>query len=212
METPETVAELARRRGVPTGSRWLASTSATSSGSRTPRASRMAGRDSISRAYLIEARRLIGEHPAVRSDLHVMYPHVLVDDFEESNRAEAALLEALMPEEGRRPHRGGVRRSERRGLRLPRRRSCVSARGSRRDVHTRERPPARRKPRRSGSTHTSPKRRWASSGDCARPARTASRGTTSPSSCATSIRCSLLSGASSSGWACRTRSTASRSN
>ncbi|MFN2491010.1 MAG: ATP-dependent helicase [Actinomycetota bacterium] len=44
-----------------------------------------------------EARRLIGEHDEVAADLRTVYPHVLVDDFEEANRAEAALLEALLP-------------------------------------------------------------------------------------------------------------------
>jgi superfamily I DNA/RNA helicase/RecB family exonuclease len=46
---------------------------------------------------LIHARRLIGEHPIVGEDLKKMYPHLLVDDFEEANRAEEALLEALLP-------------------------------------------------------------------------------------------------------------------
>jgi superfamily I DNA/RNA helicase/RecB family exonuclease len=46
---------------------------------------------------LAEARRTLGEHPAVAADLRSIYPHVLVDDFEEANRAEAALLEALLP-------------------------------------------------------------------------------------------------------------------
>ena len=49
-------------------------------------------------AMVLEAaRRLIGEHPAVAADLRHVYPHVLVDDFEEANRAEAALLQALLP-------------------------------------------------------------------------------------------------------------------
>ena len=46
---------------------------------------------------LESARRLIGEHEAVADDLRHVYPHVLVDDFEEANRAEAALLQALLP-------------------------------------------------------------------------------------------------------------------
>ncbi|CAN5665980.1 ATP-dependent DNA helicase [soil metagenome] len=46
---------------------------------------------------LSQARRLIGENPPVSEHLHSLYPHVLVDDFEEANRAESALLEALLP-------------------------------------------------------------------------------------------------------------------
>jgi superfamily I DNA/RNA helicase/RecB family exonuclease len=46
---------------------------------------------------LSEARRILGEHPTVAEDLRAAYPHVLVDDFEEANRAEAALLDALLP-------------------------------------------------------------------------------------------------------------------
>lgn len=46
---------------------------------------------------LVEARRVIGEHDALAADLETVYPHVLVDDFEEGNRAELALLEALLP-------------------------------------------------------------------------------------------------------------------
>jgi superfamily I DNA/RNA helicase/RecB family exonuclease len=48
-------------------------------------------------SVLIHARRLIGEHPIVGEDLKKMFPHLLVDDFEEANRAEKALLEALLP-------------------------------------------------------------------------------------------------------------------
>jgi superfamily I DNA/RNA helicase len=47
---------------------------------------------------LAEARRVLGEHPQVAADLHFLYPHVLVDDFEEANPAEAALLDVLLPE------------------------------------------------------------------------------------------------------------------
>lgn len=49
---------------------------------------------------LVEARWLINEHPEVRDHLRAMYPHVLVDDFEEANRGEAFLLETLLPEAG----------------------------------------------------------------------------------------------------------------
>src|ERR671918_59337 len=56
------------------------------------------GRPRLDFAMVLEsARRLIGEHPRVADDLRRVYPHVLVDDFEEANRAEAALLEALIP-------------------------------------------------------------------------------------------------------------------
>ena len=56
------------------------------------------GRPRLDFAMVLEsARRLIGEHDAVAEDLRRVYPHVLVDDFEEANRAEAALLEALIP-------------------------------------------------------------------------------------------------------------------
>ena len=44
---------------------------------------------------LSEARRVLGEHPMVLNDLHALYPHVLADDFEECNRAEAEFFEAL---------------------------------------------------------------------------------------------------------------------
>jgi superfamily I DNA/RNA helicase len=46
---------------------------------------------------LLEARHLIVEHPAVLMDLRKVFPHILVDDFEEANRAERALLETLLP-------------------------------------------------------------------------------------------------------------------
>lgn len=46
---------------------------------------------------LLEARHLIVEHPAVLMDLRKVFPHVLVDDFEEANRAQRALLETLLP-------------------------------------------------------------------------------------------------------------------
>jgi len=49
---------------------------------------------------LTEARRLIGEHESVQGDLKNLYPHVLVDDFEEGNRAQMALLETMLPEAG----------------------------------------------------------------------------------------------------------------
>ena len=56
------------------------------------------GRPRLDFAMVLEsARRLIGEHEAVANDLRRVYPHVLVDDFEEANRAEAALLQALLP-------------------------------------------------------------------------------------------------------------------
>ena len=58
------------------------------------------GRPRLDFAMVLEsARRLIGEHPAVGEDLKHVYPHVLVDDFEEANRAEAALLQALLPDD-----------------------------------------------------------------------------------------------------------------
>ncbi|MGH2753545.1 MAG: ATP-dependent helicase [Actinomycetota bacterium] len=46
---------------------------------------------------LLEARHLIVEHPGVLMDLRSVFPHLLVDDFEEANRAERTLLEALLP-------------------------------------------------------------------------------------------------------------------
>ena len=46
---------------------------------------------------LLEARHLIVEHAGVLMDLRSVFPHILVDDFEEANRAERALLEALLP-------------------------------------------------------------------------------------------------------------------
>ncbi|HVF53946.1 MAG TPA: ATP-dependent DNA helicase, partial [Actinomycetota bacterium] len=49
---------------------------------------------------LVEARRLLSEQPSLRTDLKDIYPHILVDDFEEANRAEASLLETLLPEQG----------------------------------------------------------------------------------------------------------------
>jgi superfamily I DNA/RNA helicase/RecB family exonuclease len=49
---------------------------------------------------LAEARRVLGEHERVAEDLRTLYPHILVDDFEEANRAEAALLDTLLPEPG----------------------------------------------------------------------------------------------------------------
>ncbi|HVF52728.1 MAG TPA: ATP-dependent helicase, partial [Actinomycetota bacterium] len=49
---------------------------------------------------LVEARRLLSEQPSLRKDLKDIYPHILVDDFEEANRAEASLLEVLLPEMG----------------------------------------------------------------------------------------------------------------
>jgi superfamily I DNA/RNA helicase/RecB family exonuclease len=54
-------------------------------------------------AMVLEAaRRLIGDHPQVEMDLKAFYPHVLADDFEEANPAEAALLRALLPAAGER--------------------------------------------------------------------------------------------------------------
>lgn len=100
METPDTVAELARERG---RDDWLEVARFYERYiQRLEDTSRFEdGRPRLDFArVLIEARRLIGEHPAVGADLHLMYPHVLVDDFEESNRAEAALLDALMPVQG----------------------------------------------------------------------------------------------------------------
>lgn len=49
---------------------------------------------------LLEARRLVVEHPEVAADLRAIYPHLLVDDFEEANRAERSLLETLLPVAG----------------------------------------------------------------------------------------------------------------
>ena len=49
---------------------------------------------------LLEARNLMIEHEAVLRDLRTVFPHILVDDFEEANRAEWAVLEALLPREG----------------------------------------------------------------------------------------------------------------
>lgn len=49
---------------------------------------------------LLEARHLIVEHEAVLGDLRTVFPHILVDDFEEANRAQRALLEPLLPEAG----------------------------------------------------------------------------------------------------------------
>jgi len=49
---------------------------------------------------LNRAREMLAEHPMLLSDLKDVYPHVLVDDFEESTRAEAAFLRALLPESG----------------------------------------------------------------------------------------------------------------
>ena len=46
---------------------------------------------------LLEARHLIVEHPGVLMDLKSVFPHILVDDFEEANRAERTLLEILLP-------------------------------------------------------------------------------------------------------------------
>jgi superfamily I DNA/RNA helicase/RecB family exonuclease len=66
------------------------------------------GRPRLDFAMVLEsARRLIGEHPAVAADLRHFYPHVLVDDFEEANRAESALLQALLPEDDE-PDRSAV--------------------------------------------------------------------------------------------------------
>lgn len=100
METPATVARLAEERGRPD---WLEVARFYERYiQRLEDTSRFEdGRPRLDFArVLIEARRLVGEHPAVRDDLHLMYPHVLVDDFEESNRAEAALLQALLPAGG----------------------------------------------------------------------------------------------------------------
>ncbi|MFN2388059.1 MAG: ATP-dependent helicase [Actinomycetota bacterium] len=47
---------------------------------------------------LTEARRVLGEHPELHQDVKDSYPHVLVDDFEEASLAEAALLDALLPD------------------------------------------------------------------------------------------------------------------
>ncbi|MDQ3645490.1 MAG: ATP-dependent helicase [Actinomycetota bacterium] len=49
---------------------------------------------------LTEARRVLGEHPDLHDDIRRLYPHVLADDFEEANRAEMAILEALLPGDG----------------------------------------------------------------------------------------------------------------
>lgn len=49
---------------------------------------------------LNRARDMLERHPLVLDDLRAIYPHVLVDDFEEANRAEAAFLDALLPEDG----------------------------------------------------------------------------------------------------------------
>lgn len=46
---------------------------------------------------LLEARHLLVEHPGVLADLRAVFPHLLVDDFEEANRAQRALLEPLLP-------------------------------------------------------------------------------------------------------------------
>ena len=48
---------------------------------------------------LLEARHLIVEHAGVLMDLRSVFPHILVDDFEEANRAERSLLETLLPAE-----------------------------------------------------------------------------------------------------------------
>ena len=100
METPQSIAELSRIRG---RADWLEVARFYERYiQRLEDTSRFAdGRPRLDFArVLIEARRLIGEHPGVREDLHRMYPHILVDDFEESNRAEAALLDSLMPVPG----------------------------------------------------------------------------------------------------------------
>jgi superfamily I DNA/RNA helicase/RecB family exonuclease len=49
---------------------------------------------------LLEARNLMIEHPGVLADLRTIFPHILVDDFEEANRAQWSLLEALLPAAG----------------------------------------------------------------------------------------------------------------
>jgi superfamily I DNA/RNA helicase/RecB family exonuclease len=49
---------------------------------------------------LNRARDMLARHPLVLDDLRTIYPHVLVDDFEEANRAEASFLQALLPTDG----------------------------------------------------------------------------------------------------------------
>lgn len=49
---------------------------------------------------LLEARHLMIEHGGVLEDLRLLFPHILVDDFEEANRAQWSLLEALLPSSG----------------------------------------------------------------------------------------------------------------
>lgn len=49
---------------------------------------------------LSEARRVMGEHDELLQDLKTVYPHILVDELEEANWAELAVLEALLPAPG----------------------------------------------------------------------------------------------------------------
>lgn len=97
VETPESIRELARERG---RDDWLelATFYKTYLDTLEDPDFFEDGRPRVDFALVLtEARRLLGEHPGVLDDLRALYPHVLVDDFEEANHAEADLLGALLP-------------------------------------------------------------------------------------------------------------------
>lgn len=98
--SPVSVAELARRNGRPDWAE-LAGFFARYERRLGDETSWPDGRPRLDFAgVLVAARNLIGEHPSVHDDLLNMYRHLLVDDFEEANRAEAALLAPLLPGKG----------------------------------------------------------------------------------------------------------------